>query len=74
MKYILLVSAVLLGGCAHSLPTATAPKQHHVARPLPKPVAKPVATVAPAPAAPSPQQTFRRRWLRLFFRDRAVAK
>jgi hypothetical protein len=74
MKYAILLSAVLLGGCVHNLPKSTTPQPHHVARPTAKPAPKPVVTVAPAPpvAAPSPKAAFRRRWLHLFFRDRAA--
>ncbi|MDB5607770.1 MAG: hypothetical protein JWP25_4670 [Bradyrhizobium sp.] len=75
MKYAILLSAVLLGGCVHNLPKTVTP-QHHVARPTVKPAPKPVVTVAPAPpvVTPSPKQTFRRRWLHLFFRDRATSR
>jgi hypothetical protein len=72
MKYIALVCAVLLAGCVHEIPKSTAPQHHYVAKPKAAPVAPPVV-VAPAPQVETPKQkTFRRRWLRLFFRDRAT--
>lgn len=62
------VAALLLGGCVHDLPKTAAPKHHYVAKATPKP-----AVTTPA-VAPTPKQTFKQRWLRKFFRDRAVAK
>lgn len=60
------LAAVLLAGCVHDLPKTAAPKHHYVAKAAPKPaVVSPVAT---------PKQTFKQRWLRKFFRERAVAK
>lgn len=69
---VTILLAASLGGCVHNLPKPVTPQHHHVAKPVPK-----AAVVIPAPIptiTPSPKQTFRRRWLHLFFRDRAVAK
>ena len=83
MKTIIaIVFAASLAACAHGPQlSAKPPVQHHVKRAAPvikppvvvPPVAPPV--VAPAPqAAPTPEQSFKHRWLRLFFRERALSK
>lgn len=76
MKTIIAIAlAALLAGCAHAPQLAASPSvPHHVrkATPIvPPPVVVAPPVVAPAPQV-SPKQTFKRRWLRLFFRDRAT--
>lgn len=74
MKYIILISVLLLGGCAHVPQVAVAVPYHQITKAPPAAiVAKPI--VAPsvvAPAVPQAKQTFKQRWLSRFFRKRAV--
>jgi hypothetical protein len=73
----ILVAATLVG-CAHQPPLAASPPvpRHHVKKAVPvarQPVAAAPPVVAPAPKV-APPETFKHKWLRLFFRERALAK
>ena len=75
---IAIVFAASLAACAHGPQlSAKPPVQHHVKRAAPviKPPVVVPPVVAPAPqAAPSPEQSFKHKWLRLFFRERALSR
>lgn len=68
MKYTILLMAALLAGCANMPKPTITGVQHHKAPTMPHKS----STVAPKPAVASPtKQSFKDRWLHLFFRDRA---
>ena len=76
MKISVILVAFLLAGCAHAPDQwnklgAVAPPVHHVNRAKKAHKIVTPAPVAPPVAAPVAPETFKHRWLKKFFRERA---